>query len=638
MTIRGKLLSIIFSAIVAGTGVIAMTIYSVQAVNEAISKERQSSQITSKISALLLLTQEYLILPSPRIQQQWKIIYAALTDKVRMLSSDANAERILTRKLEAHLGSLNSLFDRIVALHVSEQHEAENEFKQLQLKNALTGRLLVEAGQVQDHSNEIKRIKIQNVYSLQDRNNLLLMVFILALALVSIVIAYMVLRGIVRPIAILKQETSMISQGKFEHPIQAFGDDEFSDLAYSFEDMRKNLLDTMVSKKQLESYIEERTAELREARDQAEKASMAKSQFLSSMSHELRTPLNAILGFGQLLDVHDGVVTDKVAYEYVNEVLRAGYHLLDLINEVLDLSRIESGNLDIQIEPVPLKNAITECLSQLKAGLASKHNITLNNQIDDPDLVVLADPRKLRQVFINLLSNAVKYNVNGGSVTIMTEAIGEERVWILFTDTGKGIAAKDMHKLFDPFERLSYKHSNIDGTGIGLTVTRQLVEAMEGTIGVESIEGQGSTFWVEMPLATTTRTATDSETTAAGKKFKLLYIEDDPMNTRLIQDALKSRENIEVITSSTAEHGITQADEQLPDIILMDIKLPGIDGFAALEILRNVEATNDIPVIALTANAMNGDAQAYRDAGFNGYISKPIDMQQLYKVIDEYLI
>ncbi|HEB26414.1 MAG TPA: GAF domain-containing protein [Porticoccus sp.] len=242
---------------------------------------------------------------------------------------------------------------------------------------------------------------------------------------------------------------------------------------------------------------------LRAAKHLAENASRAKSQFLSSMSHELRTPLNAIIGFGQLLKIKGSNISNEEAQGYIKEIMWAGYHLLDLINEVLDLSRIEAGHLDLQIESIPLNQVLTECLTQVDASLADQHNITLVNHIDDPGLTILADSRRIRQIFINLLSNAVKYNNEGGSVAIKTEPAGEDRLRIVITDTGIGIATADIDRLFDPFERLSSRYGHIEGTGVGLTVTKKLVEAMGGNIGVNSIVDQGSSFWVEFPSAVT---------------------------------------------------------------------------------------------------------------------------------------
>jgi len=241
--------------------------------------------------------------------------------------------------------------------------------------------------------------------------------------------------------------------------------------------------------------------DLRKA-DEARVSNKMKSEFISSMSHELRTPLNAILGFGQLLEFQAGNISQKESQQYINDILRAGHHLLELINEALDLSRIESGHLDINPESIQLTAIINECINQINTGLAKQNNITLINEVDDTTLFVMADQKRLRQVLINILSNAVKYNHENGTVHVKTDIRDKQQLRIIISDTGKGINASDIEKLFDPFERLTFKNSNIEGTGIGLTVTKQLVEAMNGAIGVDSVMDKGSIFWVEFPMTT----------------------------------------------------------------------------------------------------------------------------------------
>ena len=397
-------------------------------------------------------------------------------------------------------------------------------------------------------------------------------------------------------------------------------------------------------KNELEDLVEERTLAMRTACKEAEQANKAKSQFLSSMSHELRTPLNAIIGFSEMLEEYGDSASAEEKLDYVSHIIKAGYHLLNLINEVLDLSRIDAGYLDINLESIPLNLTIKDTISQIEVGLANRSNISMNNMIEDQEITIMADPVKFTQVMINLLNNAVKYNQKGGTVTVKTEQVDKDNLRIFVSDTGNGIEATDIDKVFEPFERLSYKNSNVEGTGIGMTVTKQLVEAMGGTIGVESIVNQGTTFWLEMPRGTEINLPAKVEKDVLPKinkssafKYSILYIEDNPINAHLVMEALKKRGGYEVIISTSAEQGLTVAEEEIPDLILMDLTLPGIDGIAAFNILRNMKPTSKIPILAVTANAMTDNIQTGLDVGFEEYIAKPINVQNLYLAIEKHL-
>ncbi|MFK5915033.1 MAG: ATP-binding protein [Woeseiaceae bacterium] len=397
-------------------------------------------------------------------------------------------------------------------------------------------------------------------------------------------------------------------------------------------------------KNDLEKLVDERTTALRAACEEAEQANKSKSQFLSNMSHELRTPLNAIIGFSEMLQDYGDDITPDEKEDYIRHVIKGGKHLLRLINEILDLSSIDAGHLDINIQPTHINSIINEIVFDLEVALANKRSINLINQLGEQALTVLVDPLRFKQIIINLISNAVKYNHEGGSVTIRAESLEKETLRIIITDNGYGISVSNMDKLFEPFERLSFKHGNIEGTGIGLTITKQLVESMNGDIGVESVDGKGSTFWIELPK--TQLKVLPKEIDTAGlldikrqprKIHKVLYIEDNPTNAQLICDVLKYRGGYEVLTCLNAEQGLTLAEEEEPDIILLDLNLPSIDGLTALNEFKTIDTTKKTPIFAVTAYAMASDIQEGLRVGFDEYITKPIKFQELFLTLDKYL-
>jgi PAS domain S-box-containing protein len=393
---------------------------------------------------------------------------------------------------------------------------------------------------------------------------------------------------------------------------------------------------------ELETRVTERTIEMKLAKEEAERASVAKSDFLSRMSHELRTPLNAILGFGQLLEMNQKTPLSNLQADNVREIIHAGNHLLELINEILDLSRIESGRLEVNIESISVPTLIRATVSQLQP-LAMQRNIRFSLDLNEP-CIVQGDLLRLREVLINLLSNAVKYNRQDGEIWISCEPVGEHRTRISVRDSGRGIAADAIPRLFKPFERLESAYDGIDGTGIGLALTKKLVVAMRGEIGVESVQGVGSTFWFELLRATDSQIGNKTApypvfnpAAIDGKQRKLLYIEDNQANMRLMRKVISTRKNIELLTAENAEAGLDIALQQLPDLILLDIQLPGMDGFEAMRLLRENPATRAIPVIAVSANAMTRDMERGKLAGFQDYLTKPFDIPKLHSVIDKLL-
>ncbi|WP_136253218.1 ATP-binding protein [Onishia niordana] len=382
-------------------------------------------------------------------------------------------------------------------------------------------------------------------------------------------------------------------------------------------------------------------AELASARDQAEKANLAKSDFLSSMSHELRTPLNSILGFAQLLANSRKSLLNERQQRQVRQIERSGQHLLGLINKVLDLAKIEAGHLQLSLESLSLR-ALIEDAGDTMSGIAENAGITLNATPPDPDLAVIADYTRAKQVLLNLLSNAIKYNRDAGRVDLYVTRI-DQRARVTVSDTGHGIAEEYRAELFEPFQRLNAAKSAIEGTGIGLSITRELVEHMQGAIGVDSIPGEGSDFWFELPLAEgdavthlkTARSRNNTKHQIPGRR--LLYIEDNPANQRLMQDIIDELDDFDLQLAPSAEVGIELIRHRSPDLVLMDLHLPGMDGYQGLAALRRNPANADLPVVALSANAMARDRERGYKAGFDAYLTKPLDLTSLRETLERLL-
>ena len=377
--------------------------------------------------------------------------------------------------------------------------------------------------------------------------------------------------------------------------------------------------------------------EVRHARREAERANLAKTEFLSRMSHELRTPLNAILGFSQLLEM-DGLTPEQG--ENVAFITQAGRHLLELINEILDISRIESGQLTISAEPVAVDELVREAVA-LAGPLAKERGI----EIDAVDAAcachVLADRQRLRQVVLNLLSNAVKYNRAGGSIALRCTSADPERLRISVTDTGYGIAPDDLERVFRPFERLGAELGAVEGTGIGLPLTQGLVEAMGGTIGVESELDVGSTFWVEFPITEgpieryeRSQAAPPQASDTAGPRRVILLIEDNVSNLRLVERIVSRERGMELITATLGRLGVELAREHRPDIVLLDLHLPDMPGHEVLRVLRAYPETRGIPVVVLSADATGRQIARLTDAGAFGYLTKPLDVDLFLRTID----
>lgn len=369
-----------------------------------------------------------------------------------------------------------------------------------------------------------------------------------------------------------------------------------------------------------------------------EQASLAKSEFLSRMSHELRTPLNAVLGFAQLIELD--ATTDELS-ENAGRILQAGRHLLALINEVLEISRIEAGTLVVSLEPVLFGDVLSECLTMI-AGQAGERRVELVDCDGYSGCFVRADRQRLRQVLLNLLSNAVKFDHKGGQVTVEVTSAGEERLRVSVSDTGRGIAPDALARLFVPFERLGAEGDGIEGTGLGLALSLRLVEAMGGTIGVQSTPGEGSTFWVE--LFTTNAPATapigDEDDDAEPRSGldstgTLLYIEDNLLNVRLVERILARRPGIRLLTTTLGAVGLELAASEQPGLVLLDLNLPDLPGDQVLARLRSDPHTKGIPVAMLSADASPSQIRRLREAGAYDYLTKPIDVGQLLGLLDQ---
>jgi PAS domain S-box-containing protein len=385
-----------------------------------------------------------------------------------------------------------------------------------------------------------------------------------------------------------------------------------------------------------------RTAQIaREEKALAQRESQAKSQFLSRMSHELRTPLNAVLGFAQLLLVDGEKVSAQTRTRRLEQIHSAGQHLLSLINDVLELSSLEGGELRVAALAVPLAPLVAETLP-LVEKLARQRKVKLRTAALQG--VALADPTRLRQVLLNLLTNAVKYNREGGTVTVESEP-GEHGVVLRVSDTGRGMSEVQVREVFEPFNRLGLEREGIEGTGIGLSIVKALVERMGGSVQVYSTPGQGSRFEVHLgacvpavapaPGAPMPQdAATPPATRTPGERARLLYIEDNPVNVLIVQELVAHRPNLSIDIAPDGLSGVSQATHSPPDLILVDMQLPDIDGLEVLRRLRAQPETAGIPCISLSANAMPEDIERALQAGFADYWTKPLDFRLFMSSLD----
>ncbi len=397
----------------------------------------------------------------------------------------------------------------------------------------------------------------------------------------------------------------------------------------------------VTERKRFEQALQETNVEMEKAKSAAEKANLAKSDFLSSMSHELRSPLNAILGFAQLMESSTPPPSANQTGN-IAQILQAGWHLLKLINEILDLAVIESGKVSLSLESVALDPVMAECQAMMEPQAQQRGVRMTFPKLGEP-MYVWADRTRLKQIVINLLSNAIKYNKAQGTVVVDCTVITPERTRISVRDTGAGLQPDKIAQLFQPFNRLGQEASGIAGTGIGLVVTKQLAELMEGVLGVESHVGLGSVFWVELrsmaaPVLVSGRVSSASPVpvrqSPGARRRTLLYIEDNPANMELVEQLIARRTDLRLLTAVNGTLGIELARVARPDVILMDINLPGISGIDALTILQEDPGTAHIPVVALSANAMARDIELGYSVGFFRYLTKPIKVKEFMDTLD----
>ncbi|HEY3827089.1 MAG TPA: PAS domain S-box protein [Bryobacteraceae bacterium] len=397
----------------------------------------------------------------------------------------------------------------------------------------------------------------------------------------------------------------------------------------------------VTERKRFEQTQQENNVELERAKAAAEKANLAKSDFLSSMSHELRSPLNAILGFAQLISSDSPAPTASQAAS-IDQILHAGWYLLELINEILDLAQIESGKLALSREPTSLAEVMLECQAMIEPQ-GQKRGIRMVFPDSRVPYFVDADRTRLKQVLINLLSNAIKYNQADGTVVVDCGVSGPERVRISVRDTGEGLPPDMLRQLFQPFNRLGQERSAVEGTGIGLVMSKRLIELMGGVIGVESTVGFGSVFWFELNSTAEPQLEVEAarpsadvapEVEQGAPLRRLLYVEDNPANLKLIEQLIARRPDMQLLSARDGMLGIQLARDNQPEVILMDINLPGISGIEALRILREDPATAHIPVVALSANAMPRDIEKGLQAGFFRYLTKPIRVNEFMDTLD----
>jgi signal transduction histidine kinase/CheY-like chemotaxis protein len=440
------------------------------------------------------------------------------------------------------------------------------------------------------------------------------------------------------PLSDLSDAAAAMAGGDYTQRVTPKRHDEIGRLGRVFNGMAAEI---GASQERLESHVEQRTKELVAARCEADRANQAKSTFLSGMSHDLRTPLNAILGFAQLLEIDDHGAERA---ELARQILSGGRYLLELVDEVLDITRIESGQLSLSPEPVSVRDVVQRA-TELVRPLALERGIQLSVSLADQGDVVRADRQRLGQVLLNLLSNAVKYNRPQGQVRVTSERLPNDRYRILIADTGAGIPESKLALLFHPFERLGAEQTGIQGTGLGLALSRALAEAMGASVGVDSIVDQGSTFWVDLAQADPgvavrpAPAASDlAKATTPATSGTILYVEDNASNIRLMERILRQRPGVELRHAANGEEGLAMIREARPDLVLLDMHLPDMTGDQILHRLWEDPVNRSLPIVVVTADATPGLSRRLKASGATACLTKPLNIKDVLDLFDSILV
>lgn len=600
-----------------------------QRIDARISEHRRQRVATANLLTLAVDAQTgvrgYLLTRRERFLEPYFKAIEGLPDALRAVDAYSPEEQApLIASLRSTVEERLDLLSRLRALEPSENGQRRILLdRDKALMDSLRGQTAVILEQA---DLEMSRALAERT-RVHDRTSVLLRIGAAA-GLVGLMLAILFLSGIVRRVRISAENARRLPQ---RLPLVALpeSNDEIGDLG-------RAMVGTAELLEQQERDRIEAESALREAKRAAERANEAKSDFLSRMSHELRTPLNGILGFAQILEL-EGLDPDQE--EGVRQIVVAGKHLLDLINEVLDLARIESGRLPLSLEPVPVDEVMAEVITLIKPLAAERNIIVQPTTGANRAQHVRADRQRLKQILLNLASNAVKYNVDGGTIRVGCEWQGDDRIAISITDTGLGIPPEKLDRVFAAFDRLDVEDAETEGTGLGLALSLRLAEAMGGELTVDSEPGR-TTFAIELSIAEAPaeRAAVVHEiqevAPIVSTPSDVLYIEDNLANVKLIERIFKRRPHVKLQMAMQGRLGLDLAKETQPDLVLLDLNLPDMDGKDVLLRLRQHPSTRDIPVVVLSADATPGQIQRLADAGATAYVTKPLQVTEFLNTVD----